>query len=332
MKTNLATAVLLLASLICTAQSVITDSKGNGTFNYYDIERFRLDLSPEDFSATFAVPGEILYKKDTVDNVKKTRGLVMQVGVTNLDNVVNMSDIKNLKPGFKFKLGYQTNVSMINDYEGPTYSFGIYAVYSRANFTHYNPESEQIASQKPATYGGEVNGTWFPFTVKKERFFLLHANLSFLKTWNEDELANFKSLDGGILQNNGSIIAFKDFDGKYGLLKKDIDKFRSAFSLPLYFGEYEFVKSNWFFGLAKYLMITPYGVVSATSVSKPSYIAGGTLSILKLKKEENSKKTVPMSFSSLEVPSLISVGLDWGNKDGNWSKANVFIKGSIYMD
>ena len=305
------------------AQEIAADSKGKSIFTYYGFEESRFNFSADDLTVTFGInrlfDSIFYYRSPDTINVLKKRGMVIQLGLLNANKNIDLSELNKFTPGYILRLGYQNNVQAISDnYRGATFSWGFSGRFSIDKFKLYDPATALVTDEKPVTYGLETNLTWFPMQIKGGRLFLMHTNLSLLKTWNDDDMYRFKELDGDIIYNDGSIIAFEDFDGRYGTLIENIDKVRLAISTPFYFGDY-ITGTSRLAKTVKHISIIPYATVSTTSVSKPLYMTGGFLNFL----------SKPMDLNKFTAPSSLGIGIDWQKDSEGWSKSTIFLKGSI---
>lgn len=283
------------------AQDIGADSKNKGIFTYYSPKKYRADFSSKDFSLTIAsIP---IFKAFTIGHdttVHKRSNYYIQPSIINASEIVSLSDFSGFRPGVKFKLGYQTTVDSIKESSnGWTFSTGWNIFASVDNIKLYNTDNSKIEKKYPFSYGIEVNYTQFMPT----KWMVLSFTGSFINGWNDNSLLNFKDISSDAIMN-GNIVAFEKLDGKYGKLETGLNKARLSFSAPITF---------W------HLNPIPYVVLVATENAKPNFFVGLYTNIL-------SKK---INFHSFKLPSTFGIGFDKVSKGGEWSKMNVFVRGSI---
>lgn len=283
------------------AQDIGADSKNKGVFTYYSPKKYRADFSSKDFSLTIA--SLQILKAFTIGHdttVFKRSNYYIQPSIINASELVSLSDFSGFRPGFKFKLGYQTTVDSIKpSSNGWTFSTGWNFFASVDNINLYNTDNSKIEKKYPFSYGVEMNYTQFLPT----KWMVLSFTGSLSSGWNDNSLLNFKDISSNTIMN-GNIVAFEKFEGKYGKLQTSLNKARLSFSTPITF---------W------HLNPIPYVVLVATENSKPIYFVGLYTNII-------SKK---INFHSFKLPSTFGIGFDKVSKEGEWGKMNVFVRGSI---
>jgi len=283
------------------AQDIGADSKNKGIFTYYAIKKYRADFSSKDFSLTIAsVPIRKSFKLDRDTTVHKSSNYYFQPSIINASEIISLSDFSGFRPGGKLKFGYQTIVDTIKENSnGWTFSTGWSIFAAVDNFRLYNTDNSKIEKKYPLSYGIELNYTQFLPT----KWMVLSFTGSVVQGWNDNSLLNFKDISSDAIIN-GNIIAFEKFDGKYGKLLTGLNKARFSFSIPTTF---------W------HINAIPYTVLLATENAKPIYFVGLYTNIL-------AKK---INFHLFKLPSTFGIGFDKVRKEGEWSKMNVFVRGSI---
>lgn len=303
MRTRLLFWVFFLYGFSFYGQDVATDSKNKGVFTYYNFKKYRVDFSSKEFSLTLSTKPYYTKYVDSSSgtvNAVKTSNYYIQPSIINASDFFNVSKLSEYNLGGRLKIGYQRTVDNIRkDYPGFVVGFGGSLFYAIDNFTLYNTLVNKIEQRNPVSYGIDLNGTLF---FPKKNWVILTGNITFSNGWNDFGLLNFKDISNVIV--NGDIVAFDNFDGKYGELVTNIQKLRFAASAPVTFS---------------YLNFTPYIVVNALENVKPIILTGIFTNIL-------SKK---IDFQNFKLPSTFGFGIDWIRKESEWSKANIFIRGSV---
>ena len=67
--------------------------------------------------------------------------------------------------------------------------------------------------------------------------------------------------------------------------------------------------------------LTPYAVLNATSNNKPEYRVGSNVNLTQAQLNRND----------INFEGSFGIGIDWGYNSDNWSKANIFLRGSISL-
>lgn len=301
--------ILLILLLITTpfiySQKIGVDSKGKSIFSFYTLSDFRVEFAvDEPFSiGTSFLRFKSTFKNGDITTVVKDKGIYISASMLNSTDFILLKNIKDINPGFSLKLGYQKSIETFNNIDltpRGTYACGFNGIFSMDNIQLYNETSNTIDRKLPISYGVEGNFTYF--SNKKLRN-MIALNFSYTKTWNDDELLNFKKVNDAVVTPN--IVAFEEFDGRYGILNTKIDKFRVSGSSPFYWG---------------YFNPIPYAVLVSTSNSTPKYFVGTFVNFL----------NKPLEKKDYSIPASFGVGIDWTyNSEQKWSSANIFIRGSI---
>jgi hypothetical protein len=142
-----------------------------------------------------------------------------------------------------------------------------------------------------------------------------------LKTYNEDQLSNFLYQSNTSTVNNIFFTSASTFDGKYGVLKQDIETARLSFSLPI-------VPKKMFWKIP-ILSPIPYISYEVFENNTPRINTGFALGILSnslIGKKDNCNGRECNTFN---VPSFFTIGFDINHQNGISSKPTWFIAGSI---
>ncbi len=295
---------ILTQAHVSFCQEIATDSKGRGVFTYYSTQKNRIDFSSKDFSLTISTrPIKSIFhfaEKVNDTNVIKLSNYFIQPSLLNASDLITLSNVKTFRPGGKVRIGYQRTIEKINEgYNRFSYALGGNIFYSFDNIGLYNPGTNKPEKEYPKSFGLELNYT--QFTPK--RWMVLTFTGSLFKGWNNDELIDFKYLDGSI--TNDKIVAFSKLDGKYGELKENLNKIRLTSSVPIV--------------LFKYYNPIPYTVLLISDKQLPKSIFGVYNNILL--KEVN--------FKRFTMPSSFGLGIDWVKTGNKWSSPNIFLRGNF---
>jgi len=179
--------------------------------------------------------------------------------------------------------------------------------FSVDNIKLYDVNEGGIEKKYPLTYGAEGHYTFF-FKNKNEtsqwrKAFSIYSAVS--STWNDRNLLSYQQLSSVVIRPD--VVAMQDFDGKYGVLKKNFFKYRMAASFPMFY---------------KRLNPIPYWAAIFGTQNSPSYHMGVFTNVLasSLKKSNN------------RMPSTFGVGFDWVYATEHLSsKVNLFVKASISL-
>lgn len=296
---------LLFFSSNLFGQKIGVDSKGKSTFSFYSLSDYRLEFSTEEplsigrsihrFRTTFTMNGDT--------TIIKNSGIYLNLSMLNSADFLVLSDLNKLKPGLGIKIGYQKSIEAFTDIAKTpkgTYVWGINAVFNMDNFKLFNTLDSLIIKKYPLTYGVEGNFTYFSKSKSRN---IIAVNVSYNRTWNDDDLLNYQNKSGVYIGSN--VVALEDFEGRFGELKTNIDKFRLSTSFPFYIG---------------YLNPIPYVVLVSSTGNSPKYFTGTFINIL----------TKPLEAKDYTIPSSIGVGIDWTySGDKKWSSPNIFLRGAI---
>lgn len=296
--------LLLLSSLhFCSAQEVATDSKGEPVFQYYSIEDARLQLNRRaPISASYIFPGK---------TSKKNSGLLLQMSVLNSGDFPLIEKLRDIRPGAGIKIGYQNTIRSLTSVDQSirksTNAWGINAFFNIDNIKLYDTIKRSAEKKYPLTYGAEGNYTFF-FKSKNgnnnwRKALSIFTSIS--STWNDRNLLSYQQISKVTIRPD--VIAMQDFDGRYGVLRKNFFKYRMAISLPMFYKRFN---------------PTPYWVAIFGTQNSPSYHMGVFTNIL----------SSSLGKSNTKMPSTFGVGFDWVYATEHLSsKVNVFVKAAISL-
>lgn len=290
----------------------------------------------------------------------------LKAGITNIGKFVDLKDLDFEDKGFLVRLSYVSSFKqlVVREREGkyyiPTsfsldpYSFGFQIEMD--NFDRYDPVDNKIKDSKPITLS--LIGSWTHIYFGEDRkinALTFNGQIDAL-TYDESEFtSNFKRL-GSITNINDEIGTFDDFDGKFGRLENNAQRYLLTIS-------YSFLSPSDPKEDAK-LFITPIPYISVETISggkvfnsiingKPKAtfgIIGGfsTKSVFSKVEEygdEKDEKPITLNmldgkkviynnykYRSFAQPSFIYIGIDNTMRDGVKPDLNFFLAGSFSFD
>ncbi len=310
---------LLVFTLVFTtlsySQKMGVDGKEKSVFTYYTFPSDRLSINAEgsvNYTFVFGLKDEVWVRTRTRDvTVVKKTGWTIDLGLTTDETFLSSENLSKLRPGLDLKFGKQKSIDTFNsiDIRLPnrkksvkTYGFNI--IFKIDNIRLFDSTLKQNSKKYPLTYGGEV---YYNFifrnldTLNKHRIVLAFTG-SATRTWNDDDLLSYQDIGDAIVTSE--VVALEEFEGRFGILKPNVNSLRFSISLPMYFGNFNPI---------------PFLVFNAKSFSMPSYRFGGFLNVL-------SKKLDQRKFS---IPSSLGVGIDWKVQERKIAKGTLFVKGTI---
>ena len=301
------------------SQSLGIDRKSKSVFTNYSLPDSRFDLNADgNLAYTF-----LLHKPDTVvyvlrgtndTTIVKFRAWTMEFNVSTNEDLLSSENLSTLRPGGGFKIGYHVSIDTFKNMDTRLPSskksvktYGINFAFDLSNIKLYDTISRSAGKKYPPTVGLE---TYYNFifrkrdTTHKSRF-VLALTASYKYTWNDDNLISYQNRSDAFVTSD--VVALEEFDGRYGVLKKDVSNFRFSLAFPMYFGHFNLI---------------PYSVWNPRSYNKPAYYFGLFTNVLKDK----------LNIREFKIPSSIGVGFDWKYQDSKFSKITFFIKGQIGFD
>lgn len=294
---------LLFVSLIqfSNAQEVAVDSKGEPVFQFYSFEDARLQFTRRaPLSASYVFPGN-----------KNNSGTLVQVSVLNSGDFPLVQNLGDIRPGAGIKIGYQHSLEQFaaidRSKKKSTHVWGINAIFNVDNIKLYDT-IEKLADKKyPLTYGVEGNYTFFfknkTASSKWKKALSIYSAVS--STWNDRNLLSYTEISKITVRPD--VIAMQNFDGRYGILKKNFFKYRMVVSFPMFYKRFN---------------PTPYWVAIFGTQNSPSYHMGVFTNIL----------SSSLAKSNTKMPGTFGVGFDWVYATEHLSsKVNLFVKASISL-
>lgn len=252
---------------------------------------------------------KIIDDSEETTTITKMFGFFIRGAIRTADRVTTISDISKFHPGAGLRLGFQFTIPKFNAIDRmpanyhSAYSIGANLILDVDNLNLYDPKTSATSRVYPATYGieGNINLYFRKRKTTGPRIFTTFI-ASATKTYNDDQLLSFKEL--GQLTSHGNVVAFKDFDGKYGTLNTDVSRLRLASSLPIFWGKFNPI---------------PFAVVNVTNTSAPRYLAGCIFNAM--------SKALPIN--DFTIPAVIGFGVNQVMQGSTPAKTEVYIKGSL---
>ena len=208
-------------------------------------------------------------------------------------------------------------------------SFTLSLDYQRDKFDNFNPENNLIDKATPNKLILKGACSLYNFNYKENARFkytwipTLSSQVNIIG-YNESNLQNY--LINGNLTNLNDIV-FTDnsiFDGKYGVVDNNIKSAQISFSLPI-------VPDKSFLKLPIFSPI-PYFSYEVFDNNKPRLNGGFGLGLLSSTiVDSKSIKKDGGVYRKFNVPSFLTIGVDWNYQDGIGSKPNYFVSGSIKL-
>lgn len=290
------TLIVLTSFYFSYSQEVAVDSKGEPVFQLYSLNDARLQFNRRaPISASYLFP-----------NGKKSAGTLLQLSILNSGDFPLVSKLKDIRPGAGIKLGYQHTLEQLSQASNTgTHTWGVNAFFNVDNIKLYDTIESVTDKKYPVTYGVEGNYVFYfknknPNSNWRKALSIYTAVSS---TWNDHNLLSYQEVSKVTFRPD--VIAMQDFDGRYGVLRKNFFKYRMAVSLPIFY---------------KRLNPTPYFAAIFGTTNSPSYHMGVFTNVL-----SSSLKT-----SNAKLPSTFGVGFDWVYATEHLpTKVNLFLKASI---
>jgi hypothetical protein len=295
----------------------------------------------------------------------------LKAGITNLDKFIDLDKLSFEDKGFFVSLSkvYSfTQLVVPNDVgisESQKSSFPLNILniglrFGMDNFDRFDPVSQTIEDTKPIT--ASIIGSWTKLIFGDlEKISALSINWQFdLITYDQSEFSsNFKQISG-ITNFNDDIITFKEFDGKFGSLENNVQRFQIAVSYPFLSSKNPDKDSKLFLTPIPYVsgdLITGGKVFSSKINGKPKATFGFMLGLstkpifgkvenygddkdekpieLTIVEEDKSERKISYNnykYRKFRPPSFIYFGLDNSIQVGTKPELNFFLAGSFSID
>jgi hypothetical protein len=283
------------------AQEIAVDSKGEPVFQFYSVTDARLQFTRRTpLSASYVFPGN-----------KTNSGTLIQLSVLNSGDFPLVEKLRDVRPGAGIKVGYQNSIEQFaavgQSNKKSMHVWGVNVIFNVDNIKLYDTIKRTAGKKYPLTYGLEGNYTFFfknnNAANKWRKAFSIYSEVS--STWNDRNLLSYSEISKVTFRPD--VIAMQDFNGRYGVLKKNFLKYRMALSFPMFYKRFN---------------PTPYWVAIFGTQNSPSYHMGVFTNIL----------SSSLVKSNTRMPSTFGVGFDWVYATEHLSsKVNLFVKASISL-
>lgn len=247
--------------------------------------------------------------KDT--SAVKADVIGIKFGLVNSNKILDVDDFDFRDYGIQLQINYKWTLkdSIYSNRNVTTGAIGL--KYQIDRFKLYDSDIDQVDRKSP--YELSLVGNLTKYYSNYSWAISITGVYNFI-TYNRNELLNFKDVTD-IIQNN-NIVAFDSFDGKYGVLDNNLNGARMSFAFPIFF-------KNRVWKYFPYLIPTPYYSLRLTKDIKPNHNLGFSF---------NFSGSQPFKDNKFNVPSSFGFGIDWSNSNNKWSKANIFLSGSITIE
>ena len=296
---KIALALLLITSFhFSNSQEVAVDSKGEPVFQFYSLQDARLQFNKRaPLSASYLFP----------NGTKNNSGTLVQFSILNSGDFPLISKLKDIRPGAGIKLGYQHSLGQFSDVDQSnkkaTHTWGINAFFNVDNIKLYDTIKGIAGKKYPVTFGAEGNYVFFFRNKNSNWKKALSIFTSLSSTWNDHNFLSYQQISKITLRPD--VIAMQDFDGRYGVLRKNFFKYRMAVSFPMFY---------------KRLNPIPYWAAIFGTQNSPSYHMGVFTNLL----------SSSLGKSKTKMPSTFGVGFDWVYATEHLpAKVNLFLKAAI---
>ncbi|WP_425628720.1 hypothetical protein [Cellulophaga lytica] len=329
----------VLNSLFLNAQ--IINSNKSTIAEFYDGQVKTVELNGAKVSTQFRLKtwtNEYNYvNQPEIRSAIKNNSFFLNAGITNTSTFLNLNkfDFKE-NNGYTFGLTFQHSFNEIylasdslkyNPHRLQSYTVSLN--YQRDKFNNFNPENNMIDKATPSKL--ILKGAWSLYN------FNYRENTKFKYTWiptfsgqvniigyNENDLQNYLMNDN--ITNVSDIVftSAKSFDGKYGVVDNNIKSAQISFSLPI-------VPDKSFLKLPIISPI-PYLSYEVFENNKPRLNGGFALGLLSSTIVDSKSVSKDGGvYRKFNVPSFLTIGVDWNYQDGIGSKPNYFVSGSIKL-
>jgi len=274
------------------------------------------------------------YENNGEKTAEKLNAIFFNFGLTNTGNTLLNLNKLNLKNnnGWIFGLTFQHAFDKIYqvDEESNPHSLQTFTVglnYQQDKFKNYNPSTKEISKSTPDQFILKFGYSKYFFNYKKSAKYkyavvpTLIGTVN-LKDYNKTGLKNYL-LNDNITAGEIIITDNSNFDGKYGIINNNLKSAKISFSTP--------IVPEKFISFLPVISPIPHISYEVTENDKPRLNAGIAIGFLasSLVGEKIEKDIEGDAYRTYNVPSYITIGIDWNYKNGQGSKPNIFIAGSI---
>ena len=273
-----------------------------------------------------------------IKSAEKHNTFFINLGITNSSSFLNLNkfDFKE-KNGIILGATFQHSFSEIylatdttdyNPHRLKSWTIGL--SYQQDKFKNFDPVNDNIQTAKPDKLVLKGGYSIYHFRYRDEVDFKyswipsINGQINIVD-YNSTKLQNYLLNSNGTTDGDVTFTSSTGFDGKYGTIDNNISSANISISSP-------FVPESSFWKLP-ILSPIPYAGVSVFEGDKPRWNAGIALGLLSgsLLNSERKEKDGGV-YRKFNVPSFLTIGVDWNHQDGIGSKPNYFITGSIKLN
>jgi hypothetical protein len=277
-----------------------------------------------------------------ITSAVKNSAFFLNLGVTNTSTFLNLNKFDFKKNnGYTFGIAYQHAFNEIYLASTPAsqnphqlQAFFLSLDYQMDKFENYDPTTSDIATATPDKVVLKGGYSLYKFKYRDDAKFKfawvpsLYGKINLIG-YNEDKLQNYL-LNSSTTQVDDIIFTGSTvFDGKYGVVDNDIKSAQISFSLP-------FVPDKPFIDLSfislPIISPIPYVSYEVFDNNNPRINAGFALGLLSSSLLDATKTPKGGGiFQAFNVPSYLTIGVDWNNQGDYSSHPNYFVSGSIKL-
>lgn len=321
--------------------SQLINSNKNTVSEFYDGNVKSVELNGAKVTAQFRLKtwhnNYDYVNQPEITSAVKNNSLFLNTGITNTGNFLNLNKFDFKKNnGYILGLTFQHSFSeiylandSINYDPHHLQSFILSLDYQRDKFDNYDPSTNEISKATPDKLILKAGWSLYKFHYRESAKLKYTWIPSFysqinLIGYNESTLQNYLINDKIDSVDNIIYTSSTSFDGKYGVIDNNIKSAQISFSSPI-------VPAKSFFNLPIIAPI-PYFSFEVFDKNKPRWNGGFSLGLLSTSLVD-SKSILKDGgrYKTFNVPSFLTIGMDWNHQNGKGSKPNYFVSGSIKL-
>ncbi|WP_340202006.1 hypothetical protein [Ascidiimonas sp. W6] len=333
--------IFLLKSIFSMGQ--VINSNKTTVAQFYNAEVKTIELNGAKVQAQFKLgflswSDDYVYKNQPeIRSAQKHNTFFLNLGITNSSSFLNLNkfDFKE-NNGYVVGATYQHSFSEIylaadstNYNPHRLQSWTVSLNYQKDKFKNYNPETDEITTARPEQLILKGGYSLYKFKYRDTAKFKfswipsINGQINIID-YNSTKLQNYLLNDLGTEDGEVTFTSSTNFSGKYGVIDNNVSSANLSISSP-------FVPEDSFWKLP-ILSPIPYAGVSVFDGDKPRWNAGIALGLLSgsLLDSERKEKAGGI-YRKFNVPSFLTIGVDWNYQNGIGSKPNYFITGSIKL-
>lgn len=285
---------------------------------------------------SWSTPYEYI-KNPEIKSAEKHNTLFINLGITNSSSFLNLNNFDfREKNGFVVGATFQHSFSEIylaadttryNPHKLKAWTISL--SYQKDKFKNFDPVRDEIQTATPDKLLLKGGYSLYIFRYRDEVNFKYSWIPSFngeinILDYNSTKLQNYLLNANSTTDADVIFTSNTSFDGKYGTIENNISSANLSVSSP-------FVPESSFWKLPV-LSPIPYAGVSIFEVDKPRWYAGIALGLLSSSLLNSDRKEKDGGiYRKFNVPSFLTIGVDWNYQNSSGSKPNYFIAGSIKL-